>query len=130
MFPRMEPMDATLPVEPRNNDDRTWAMLAHWSAYAGHFFPFGNIIAPLIIWIVKRDGSPFVEDQARESLNAQISLTIYGFVAGLLIIVLIGIPMLVVLWIAYVVLVLVAALAANKGRLYRYPCILRLVTKN
>ena len=116
-------MEAT----PLRTDERTWAMLAHLSAYAGHFVPLGHIIAPMVIWLVKRESSPFIEDQAREALNAQISVTLYAMIAGVLCFVLIGVPLLFALWIADIVFVIMAALAANEGRRYRYPGILRLV---
>lgn len=102
-------------------------MLAHLSAFSGHFVPFGHIIGPLLIWLLKRESSAFVDDQGKEALNAQISVTIYGFAAGLLCFVFIGIPLLVALWVADVVFVILAALATNEGKAYRYPFILRLV---
>ena len=66
-------------------EERTWAMLSHLLALVGYFvIPFGNIVAPLIIYAVKKDESPFVADQARESLNLQISRWIYGLIIGFL----------------------------------------------
>ncbi len=53
-------------------DARTWAMLCHIGAFAGYIIPFGHIIAPLVIWLIKKDESPFVDDQGKESLNFQI----------------------------------------------------------
>lgn len=73
-----------------DKEERTWAMIAHLSAYAGHFFPLGNIFAPLIIWLLKKDQYPFVADQAKESLNCQITYTIYFVAAIVLCIVVIG----------------------------------------
>ncbi len=113
---------------PTGRDDRNWAVIAHLSAYAGHFFPFGHIIGPLVVWLLRRESSPFVEDQGKEALNAQISYTLYAIVAGVLCFILIGFPLLLAIWIADVVLVLLAAISASKGRAYRYPLVLRLVT--
>ena len=117
----------SLPV-PTGKDDRNWAVIAHLSAFAGHFFPLGNIIGPLVIWLIKRDGSAFVDDQAKEALNAQISYTLYGIVAAFLILILVGFVLLLALWIADIVLVILAAVAASKGKAFRYPLIIRLVT--
>ena len=75
-----------------SKDERTWAMLCHFSTYIGFIFPFGNIIVPLIIWLSKREDLPLVEDQGREVLNFQISMTIYFIISGILCIILIGIP--------------------------------------
>ncbi|MBD2231762.1 DUF4870 domain-containing protein [Phormidium tenue] len=110
-----------------NPESRMWAMLAHLSALSGFVIPFGNIIGPLVIWLVKRDEMSFVNDQAREALNFNISMTIYMVVAGVLIFVLIGIPLMIVLGIAWLVLVILAAVKANEGTAYRYPLTLRLV---
>ncbi len=103
-------------------------MAAHLSAFAGHFIPFGHIFGPLVIWLAKRDSSEFVADQAREALNAQISATIYAAVAAVLILVVIGLPLLFLIWFLDIVLVIIAAVTANDGRRYRYPLILRLVS--
>ena len=110
-----------------SKEDRTWGLIVHLSAFAGHIFPFAHIIAPLIIWQVKKDASAFVDDQGREAVNAQISVTIYGAVAVALCFLLIGLPLLGGLYVANFVLVIVAAIAANDGKAYRYPFILRLI---
>ncbi|MBW4483556.1 MAG: DUF4870 domain-containing protein [Tildeniella torsiva UHER 1998/13D] len=110
-----------------NPESRMWAMLAHLSALSGFVIPFGNIVGPLVIWLVKRDEMSFVNDQAKEALNFNISMTIYMVVAGVLIFVLIGIPLMIVLGIAWLVLVILAAVKANEGTAYRYPLTLRLV---
>ena len=102
-------------------------MAAHLSAFAGHFIPFGHIFGPLVIWLVKRDSSEFVADQAREALNAQISATIYAAVAAVLILIVIGLPLLFLIWLLDIILVIIASVTANDGRRYRYPLILRLV---
>jgi hypothetical protein len=86
-----------------------------------------SIVGPLIIWLVKRDEMSFVDDQAKEALNFNISMTIYMAVAGVLIFVLIGIPIMIVLAITWLMLVIMAAVKANEGTAYRYPITLRLV---
>ncbi len=113
---------------PTGKDDRNWAVIAHLSAFAGHFFPLGQIIGPLVVWLIKRDTSPFVDDQGKEALNAQISYTLYAVIAGVLVLILVGFVLLFALWIADIALVILGAIAASKGRAFRYPLILRLVT--
>ena len=108
-------------------DERTWAMLSHFSALSMFIFPFGNILAPLIIWLIKKDEMPFVEDQAKEVLNFQISMTIYLIGSIILIIVLIGIPILIGLVIFNIIITIIAAISANDGKSYRYPINLRLI---
>lgn len=106
---------------------RMWATVAHLSALSGLIIPFGNIIGPLVIWLIKKEEMPFVDDQGKEALNFQISMTIYCFIAGLLIFVLIGIPILIVLGIMDLVFTIIAATKTNQGIAYRYPLTFRLV---
>jgi len=106
---------------------RTWAMLCHLGALAGYIIPFGHIIAPLVIWLIKKDESPLVDDQGKESLNFQISLTIYAIVAGLLTLVVIGFILLIALGIFDLIFVIIAAIKANSGEKYRYPLCIRFI---
>ena len=110
-----------------SKDERTWAMLCHFSAFAGLIFPFGNFLAPLIIWLIKKEELPFVEDQGKEVLNFQISMTIYLLISGMLCFILIGIPILIGLVIFSFIITIIAAISANDGKSYRYPMNLRLI---
>ena len=110
-----------------SKDERTWAMLCHFSAFAGLIFPFGNFLAPLIIWLIKKEELPFVEDQGKEVLNFQISMTIYFIISGILCIILIGIPIIIGLVIFCFIMTIIAAISANDGKSYRYPINLRLI---
>jgi uncharacterized protein len=108
-------------------EERQWAMFAHLSALAGLVMPFGSIIGPLVIWLIKKDTMPFVNDQGKEALNFNITVAIAAVVCGLLCIVLIGfllLPVLVILWLVFVI---VGTIKANEGTLYRYPFALRLI---
>ena len=102
-------------------------MLCHFSAFTGLIFPFGNFLAPLIIWLIKKDDMPFVEDQGKEVLNFQISMTIYLLISGILCIILIGIPFLIGLVIFSFIVTIIAAISANDGKSYRYQINLRLI---
>lgn len=110
-----------------SKDERTWGMLAHLSAFAGFIVPFGNVIGPLFVWLIKKDDYPFVNDQGKESLNFQITMTIFITVAIIFVFVLIGIPFLVALMLLDFVLVVVATIKANEGRQYRYPVNIRFI---
>jgi uncharacterized Tic20 family protein len=119
-----------------SNEERTWGMLSHLSALVGYFvLPCGNIIAPLIIWLIKKDESQFVADQAKESLNFQISLIIYAIVGSVICLILTLVVIGIFLWIALgaalyiggIVLTIVGAIRANEGQAYRYPWTIRLV---
>ncbi|MFQ5707475.1 MAG: DUF4870 domain-containing protein [bacterium] len=106
---------------------RNWAMLCHLAGLAGYIVPLGNILGPLAIWLIKKDELPLVDEQGKEALNFQISITIYVFAAAILSIVLIGLPLLFGLLIAQIVLVIVAAVKVNNGESYSYPFTIRLI---
>jgi len=107
--------------------EKNWQMLCHLSSFAGFLFPHGNILGPLVVWMVKKDQIPFVNDQAKESLNFQISLTIYTLAAGLSSLVLIGIPFLLALLVFGIVEVAQASVKAEKGEKHRYPLCIRFI---
>ena len=108
-------------------DARTFGMLCHLIAFAGLIIPLGNIIGPLVIWLVKKDEFEFVNDQGKESLNFQISVVIYALICGLLALIIIGIFLLIALAIFAVVMMLIATIRANEGQRYRYPLTIRLL---
>jgi len=111
-----------------SKEEVNWAALAHVLALIGAVLPvIGNILPPLIIWLTKRDGMPFVEVEARESLNFQISVSIYALACTLLMFIGIGFVLVYILGVVWFILVIVAALKVNKGESYRYPLSLRLI---
>jgi uncharacterized Tic20 family protein len=104
-------------------------MLSHITALIGYFaIPFGNVIAPLIIYLMKKDESPFVAEQSRESLNFKISLSSYKLISGVLVLVRIGFLLLAAGWVAGVILTIIAAVKAANGEAYRYPLTIRLIS--
>ena len=74
---------------------------------------------------MKRGDSPEIDAHGKESLNFQLSMLIYDVVAGILCFILIGIPILILLWLVNTVLVIVASLKASEGKFYRYPFTIR-----
>lgn len=108
-------------------EQRQWAMFAHLSALLGFVFPFGSLIGPLVIWLIKKDTMPFVDDQAKEALNFQITVALAIIVCFVLMLVLIGFFLLWAVVAGALVFVIVAAVKANDGETYRYPFTLRLV---
>ena len=107
---------------------RTWCVLCHASALIGFFIPgAGHILAPLIVWLAKKDGSPEIDSHGKESLNFQLSMLIYAIISGILCLILIGFFLLAALHILNVVLVIVASIKASEGKLYRYPLTIRLI---
>lgn len=103
------------------NSEKTWATFCHLASFAGYFFPFGNIIGPLVLWLIKKDEMSLVDREGKKSLNFQISVTIYFVVAFLLVFALIGFPILFGLMIFDLVVVIQASIKTNKGESYYYP---------
>ncbi len=106
-----------------SSDDRTWGMLAHLSYFLT--FVIGvSCVAPLVIWIIKKDTSEFIEDQAKEALNFQLS----AFIVSLLLAVTVcGIPLVIVVLIMSIVYSIQGGMAANRGERYRYPYTFRMI---
>ena len=114
-------------IVPLTADDKTWGMIAHLSALAGFVIPFGNVIGPLVVWLIKKDTMPFVAEQGKEALNFQITVFIAVMICIPLMFILIGIPLMFVVGIGALVLSIIAAIKAQNGENYRYPFALRLV---
>ena len=110
-----------------SSDERMWGMLCHLSTFAGYLIPFGNIVGPLVVWLIKKDEYAFVDDQGKEALNFQISITIYSLISAVLIFVIVGLPLLLAVIVFDLVMTIVAAVKANGGEYYRYPLTMRFV---
>lgn len=105
-----------------SNDDKNIATVTH---LAGTVFSF---IPALIVWILKKDDSVYIADQAKEALNFQITIAIAMFVSGTILSwVLIGIAFIPIIWVANIVFCIIAAISSSKGETYRYPICLRLI---
>ncbi len=120
-------------------EEKQWAMFAHLSALVGGILTsgwagsIGCFIGPLVIWLVKKDTLPFVDDQGKEALNFNITVGIVFLALLILSIVTFGIglivavPLWIIIGIAWLVLTIIAAVKANNGERYRYPLTLRLI---
>ena len=113
-----------------NKDARMWAMFCHLIGLAA-ILPivplFGGAIGALIIWQIKKDDFPFVNEQGKEALNFQISILIYAIVSGLLMFVCIGAFLLPAVIIFDIVFLIIAAIKVNNGFHYRYPLTIRFI---
>ena len=127
------------PAGAANAEEKQWAMFAHLSALLGGLMTsgwagsVGFFIGPLVIWQMKKDTMPFVNDQAKEALNFAITVSLACLALLLLTFMSLGIgavltfPLLAIIGIGAVVLVIIAAMKARDGVAYRYPFALRLV---
>ena len=99
-----------------SSEARTWSILVHVAALSGLLVPFGGVLGPFLVWIIKRPESAAVDRHGKAALNFQISMLIYVFVSVLLVFVAIGILLLIMLGIFWFVMVLVATIRAADDR--------------
>lgn len=131
--PDLPPLPSGSTPVPSSREERTWGMLCH---LAGLLLlvgiPLANVLGPLVVWLIKKEQYPFVDDQGKESLNFQISVFIYVLIAGALTLTVvlapITIPLLIALAIFDIVMTIIAAMKANDGIAYRYPLTIRLIS--
>lgn len=108
---------------------RTYALVMHLSLIASHFVPPALVVAPLVMWLIKKDESAFLDDHGREATNFQLSLLLYALLIGALSIVSCGIAAVafIPLYVLAIVGMVLGAAAANRGEYFRYPACLRLI---
>lgn len=116
------PPPSALPLYAVTPDEKMLGIVMHVLCLVG--FP---ILGPLIVWLVKKDQSSYLDRQGRELLNFQLSFLLYGFVSFLLCFVLIGIPLLIGLGVATIVLTIIGIVNASEGKVYRFPLTIRLL---
>ena len=118
------PSGAPLPASP---EEKTMGMLCHLLVVVGAIVPFACVIGPLIIWVMKKDQMPFVDSEGKEALNFGITVAIAFVICSLLMFVFIGFLLLPLVWLALLILGILATVSANKGQPYRYPVSIRLI---
>lgn len=104
-----------------SSDDRTWGILVHATAFVGFVVPFGNIIAPLLIWAIKKEDSRFVDENGKQAINFQITWTILLIGALISVILVVGLLLLPLLLLAWIILVCLAIIRASEEEVYEYP---------
>jgi len=111
-----------------SKDEQNWAMACHLAALSGFIIPLGNIVGPLVVWLIKKDTMPMVNQHGKESLNFQITVLIAFMVCLVLTLVVIGVVLMFVVGIGALVLTIMAAVKVSNGQFdYKYPFTLRLV---
>ena len=115
--------------EERSKTEKNWVMLSHLSALAVFLgMPFGNIIGPLVVWLLKRDEYESVDRQGKESLNFQISVTVYFIVSAILSIIAVGFVLMAAIAVFTLVMVISASIKAGEGEDYIYPLTIRFIS--
>jgi uncharacterized Tic20 family protein len=123
-----EPDDEALPPEFPETWERNWAVFCHLAGLSAMVLPgIGQIVGPLLLWLLRRHDSAYVDHHGREALNFQISTTLYSIVAAALTRVRIGFVLIAIVLVVWFVYMVIASVAASQGERYRYPLTLRLI---
>lgn len=109
------------------SDQRTYATFMHLMLVLATVTVVPTVLGPLIMWLIKRHESPFIDDHGREALNFNISILIYMLISGLAFICGIGVILLPIVWGFGLIFSVVAAISANRGEYYRYPACIRII---
>lgn len=132
----IKPSNLDAPQGVFSKDQQTYALIMHLSAFAAFLLPsLGNIIGALVAWLVFKDKSEMLDQQGKEVLNYQISVSIYlwiaGIIAGIFSVVTLGlgvilvVPLLGIMWIVSLIPTFLGVKEANNGNFYRYPYTIR-----
>ena len=108
-------------------EEKTWGMLCHLLALSGLIIPVGVILGPLIMWLVKKDESEFVDYHGKESLNFQITMLIGIIIGFITSVIFIGFIIITACGLLSLIFAIIAAIKANEGERYEYPFALRLI---
>lgn len=105
-----------------NPNEKSWAIAVHLLAFVTFIgIPLGNILGPLILWLIKKGDMPLVDEQGKSALNFQISMTIYAVISFFLIFAFVGIVLLPIVIIMDIICTIIAAVKVNNGEPYSYP---------
>lgn len=130
--PLDESSDADIPTDgvpyEVSSDDRTWGILVHAAGFVGLVIPFGNVLAPLLIWAIKKDGSRFVDENGKQAVNFQITWTALLVLSAISILAVFGLVLFPVVALAWLVLTALAVVKASNDTVYEYPLTLDLVS--
>jgi hypothetical protein len=114
-----------------NKEACMWAMFCHLAGLGWLLWwimpLIGGVIGPLILWQIKKDKYPFIDEQGKEALNFQISMLLYCIVAGVLCFACIGFVLLVIVGVVDTLFAIIASIKAGNGQHYRYPLTIRFI---
>ncbi|MDG1051452.1 MAG: DUF4870 domain-containing protein [Planctomycetota bacterium] len=103
-----------------------WCMFMHLGLLAGYVVPLGGFIVPIVLWQLKKDVSPQIDQHGRLVASAMVAFVLYGILAGLLILVVVGVFLLPVVGICGVLFPIIGGMKANDGEYWPYPLVPRL----
>ncbi|MGM7702980.1 DUF4870 domain-containing protein [Pseudalkalibacillus sp. Hm43] len=109
-------------------NEKNWGMYVHLAAFIGYLTAaLGFILGPLVLWLIKKDESSYIDYHGKEAVNFQISFFLYGLIAGALMLVLIGMVLLPIVVILHLIFMIIGTIKASEGNYYRYPLTIRFI---
>lgn len=107
---------------------RQWATIIHLSPLVGLLGNgIGFVLAPLILWLIKRNDHPFIDDQGKEAVNFQITMSIATLAGALLLVIGIGFIIIAVAVALATIFPILAAIKSSDGVAYRFPFSIRFI---
>ncbi|MBL8869475.1 MAG: DUF4870 domain-containing protein [Planctomycetaceae bacterium] len=110
-----------------DQNTRTWAMLLHFSVFLGYIIPFAGLIAPILIWQLKKGEMPEIDAHGKMVVNFIISMIIYSLISFVLTFVLIGILGYIAVFFMGIVFPIIGGIKANSGELWKYPLVISII---
>ncbi len=104
-----------------DRETRQWAIFLHLSLLAGFVLPLAGLVAPIVIWQIKKADMPEIDTHGKIVLNWMISALIYALIFFVLSFVLIGIPLLIALAVISIIFPIIGGIKANNGEVWKYP---------
>ena len=111
--------------KPDDKATQSWAMAMHLSLLAGFVVPLAGLVAPIVIYLLKKEALPGLVDHGHVVFNWIVSVIVYAVIAGLLVVVVIGIPILMALALVSLIFPIIGAVKASDGVVWRYPLSIR-----
>lgn len=115
----------------RNNElywgmnEKTFVIVLHLSQFAGFIVPYAGFVLPLVMWLTNRDKNVLIDEHGKNIVNWLISATLYAIVAGILILLLIGVPLLIGIAILAIIFPIIGAVKASDEQFWKYPFIIK-----
>ncbi len=104
-----------------SDDEQTWGVLVHAGGFAGLAVPFGNVIAPLVVWLLKKDETRFVDESGIRALNFQLTWSIVLLVTALSVLAGVGLLLFPLAVLGWLTLTVLGTVEASRGEVYDYP---------
>ena len=110
-----------------DQNTRTLGMLLHLSVLLGYMLPIAGVLAPILIWQLKKGEMPELDDHGKMVVNFMISMLIYSLISFVLLFVFVGVLCYIALFIMGIVFPIIGGIKANHGELWKYPLVISII---